>query len=99
MDKFIDDGTFEPDYILILIKDETQEQQQIFIEPKGEGFIETDKWKQDLLESLDTEAVVDYSGEEGKGGYTVIGLPFYNETKPQALSSFENAFDEKVLSS
>lgn len=69
---------FEPDYVLILIiKGNIIEQQQIFIEPKGEHLIEHDKWKENFLLQLAKEAdciCLSSSNDE----YRVYGLPFYN---------------------
>lgn len=91
MEPFVDQGTFEPDYILVLIKGDEQTQQQIFIEPKGTNLLEPDKWKEELLVSLEEQAIIDYSDEN----YRVIGLPFFNWDN--TMERFENAFKEKVL--
>lgn len=67
---------FEPDYVLILSKNGTVTNQQIFIEPKGKHLIECDKWKQDFLLQLENNAeCVCYHNK--KDEYKVFGLPFY----------------------
>ncbi len=52
-----------PDFILLL-KDETKSSSngvndflhyQIFIEPKGEHLVETDRWKEEFLEAITAE--------------------------------------------
>lgn len=71
-----DDGKrFEPDYILILgNKSTVVEQQQIFIEPKGQHLIDNDIWKEHFLLQLEDDskciAYPDYDN------YSVKGLPF-----------------------
>lgn len=69
---------FEPDYVLILSKQGVVlEQQQIFIEPKGEHLVEHDKWKQDFLLQLENYAECKcYHNDRDE--YKVYGLPFYN---------------------
>lgn len=70
---------FEPDYILLLQKKnaDNHEQQQLFVEPKGEGFMDKDQWKEAFMLRLDTEGktVTTYVDDND---YKVIGLPFYN---------------------
>ncbi|WP_373897565.1 DEAD/DEAH box helicase family protein [Haloimpatiens sp. FM7315] len=70
---------FEPDYMLILQKKNTDnyEQQQLFVEPKGEGFMDKDQWKENFMLRLASEgkAVTTYVDDNE---YKVIGLPFYN---------------------
>ena len=71
-----DDGKrFEPDYILILGNKSTIiEQQQIFIEPKGQHLVDNDIWKEHFLLQLEKGskciAYPDYDN------YSVKGLPF-----------------------
>ncbi|WP_088041863.1 DEAD/DEAH box helicase family protein [Bacillus sp. EAC] len=70
---------FEPDYILLFQKKnaDNYEQQQLFVEPKGEIFMDKDQWKEDFMLRLATEgkAVTTYVDDNE---YKVIGLPFYN---------------------
>lgn len=84
---------FEPDYILILHKNynDGYEQQQLFIEPKGEGYILKDRWKEDFLLQLEKRAIptVKYADDNE---YKIIGLPFYNAEKNTDV--FEQALEE-----
>lgn len=69
---------FQPDFILFL-KKTTKLYYQVFIEPKGNNLLETDKWKNDFLK----EIAVKY-GEKNiikaeNRDYALIGLPFFNE--------------------
>lgn len=60
---------FEPDFVLfLLLKNSDIKVCQVFIEPKGEHLEEKDKWKEDLLLSLDFEDSI----------AKIIGLEFFN---------------------
>ena len=73
--EFNNGKAFEPDYVLIANdKKQASVSWQIFIEPKGGHLIETDKWKEDFLNSISSEAEV--IAEDGT--VKIIGLPFYN---------------------
>ena len=89
-----DDGKpFEPDYILILEKDGiTKEQQHIFIEPKGQHLVETDKWKEEFLNQLEekAECKVYHSDDE----YRILGMPFYTHQEEQ---KFKDKFEQLML--
>lgn len=70
---------FEPDYILIMTKQEGNitDQYQIFIEPKGSHLIEKDAWKEEFLLQIKE------SGRPVKtliddNSYKIIGFPFFN---------------------
>lgn len=73
---------FEPDYLLILQKTNKDyyEQQQIYVEPKGTGYMQPDSWKEEFLLKLEQQAIPvktyadDYT-------YKIVGLPFYNSTE------------------
>lgn len=86
---------FEPDFILLLRKrnGEIFEQQQIFIEPKGEHLVDKDLWKQEFLNELSekTNVLVYHDSND----YKIIGLPFYNHKNSYFLA-FEKEF-EKLL--
>ena len=101
--KDMNGNRFEPDYILVLEDDKNK--YQIFIEPKGDGGIERDKWKNEFLRDItistdslkllqstkaDTIKMTTYETEI----YKILGLPFYNE-KEQDL--FSSDFEELLL--
>ncbi|MCD7779075.1 MAG: DEAD/DEAH box helicase family protein [Candidatus Gastranaerophilales bacterium] len=76
---------FEPDYVLIMTKQEGNitDQYQIFIEPKGSHLIEKDSWKEKFLLQIEK------SGRPVKtliddNNYKIIGFPFYNKADRQA---------------
>ena len=82
---------FEPDFLLFCEPNSGKNlTYQIFIEPKGDIFLTSDKWKEDfLLEILNKSAVIDIDA----GQYKILGLPFYNrDPKKQTLKRFEKCF-------
>lgn len=93
---FSNGAAFEPDFVLFLKEKDTEKKltYQLFIEPKGDGFIANDKWKEEFLEQINVKAKIkkiDMLYEDDK--YKVIGLPFYNY---QTRQKFEEKFKEKL---
>ena len=80
---------FEPDYLLFLHSNiqEGYEQLQIFIEPKGEHLLETDKWKEDLLMALEKNAVPTIKFADDNR-YKIWGFHFFN--RAQRMAEFQN---------
>lgn len=76
---FQDGRPFEPDFLLFLSKKEQDisMQYQVFIEPKGEHLIQTDKWKEDFLKELKDEHKVEVLWKNKD--FSILGMPFYNE--------------------
>lgn len=71
---------FEPDYLLFLHspKQEGYEQLQVFIEPKGNGYIDKDIWKEEFLLQLESNAVpVIKFADDNK--YKIWGFHFFNQ--------------------
>ena len=70
---------FEPDYLLFLHtpKQDGYEQLQVFIEPKGDGYIEKDSWKETFLLQLEENAVhvVKFADDND---YKIWGFHFFN---------------------
>lgn len=95
--RFVDGKALEPDFVLFL-KDESSKtiMYQLFIEPKGDHLLGTDKWKEDFLESIEAEYVVTNMLENND--FRIIGMPFYNEriTKTKFLDKFENVLTIKI---
>lgn len=84
---------FEPDYLLFLIKNNTDgfDQYQIFVEPKGDHLINNDIWKEDfLLQIKDRGLTVKTFVDDNN--YKVWGLPFFNQN--QRVAEFNTAFNE-----
>ncbi len=88
---------FEPDFLLFLRKynHDGYEQEQIFIEPKGDHLIsqDKDKWKEDFLLRISKEGIpVKVYVDDNK--YRVCGLPFFNVN--YRMSEFEQALKSKM---
>ena len=87
---------FEPDFVLFLRKqgEEASTILQLFIEPKGDQLRPQDDWKQDFLEQVKAKARLEtvFQGRD----YTVLGLPFFNETG-QTNTDFKAAFEAEAL--
>jgi len=90
--RFADGKAIEPDFVLFLTEKETQKEihYQLFIEPKGEHLLETDKWKEDFLQSIENEYETLFENIDFK----LCGLPFFNEK--QRKSTFDKKFNEKI---
>lgn len=67
---------FEPDFLLFCKQREGEQLTfQVFIEPKGNGFIAKDKLKEDFLEEIRTEKK---TIEIHTDKYLITAVPFYN---------------------
>jgi len=72
---------FQPDFILFL--KETQKLcYQVFIEPKGDMLLDTDKWKNDFLREITKKYPKNVLKAESKD-YILIGLPLFNQNENQ----------------
>ena len=75
---------FQPDYILILIKNSEMKHYQVFIEPKGDHLLENDKWKEDFLLQINKEGLaVKTFADDYK--YKIWGLHFIMKTHLKSL--------------
>lgn len=84
---------FEPDFLLFIKKKEMSEVKtlQAYIEPKGTQLLLQDAWKEQFLSEIkDEHQINDLLGS----GYTVLGLPFFNQEK--RMAEFSQAIDELV---
>lgn len=71
---------YEPDFILFLFKEHSNrknEQIQIFIEPKGDGFIKEDSWKEDFLLEIEKEGIPVIQFVDNND-YRIRGFHFFN---------------------
>ena len=67
---------FEPDYILFCKQQKNNAlTYQVFIEPKGDGFIANDKWKEEFLLNIREESKM---MKIDTGEYLITAVPFYN---------------------
>jgi type III restriction enzyme len=76
---------FEPDYVLIMTKQDNNitDQYQIFIEPKGSHLIEKDLWKEEFLLQIE-ESGIPVKTLVNDNNYKIIGFPFFNKADRQA---------------
>ncbi|MCT7792776.1 MAG: DEAD/DEAH box helicase family protein [Lactobacillus iners] len=84
---------FEPDFLLFIKKKEMSEVKtlQAYIEPKGTQLLMQDAWKEQFLSEIkDEHQINDLLGS----GYTVLGLPFFNQEN--RMAEFSQAIDELV---
>ena len=89
-----DGQTFEPDFVLFCKPQRGQNViYQIYIEPKGDGYLQSDKWKEDFLRAIDNEMP---PMQIEAGEYRIYGLPFYNQRRERESneSDFKTAFIE-----
>lgn len=80
---------FEPDFLLFLrIKNSKDkfDNIQLFIEPKGDGLLKQDKWKNDFLKQIKTMSEVRCCTNTDE--YKVWGVPFFNENQNKEFIDF-----------
>jgi type III restriction enzyme len=100
--RFSDGKATEPDFVLFL-KEEGEKkliQYQLFIEPKGTGWIDKDQWKEDFLKEIEDNYKLETKDnrqlkilKEEDVNYELIGMPFYNEDNKRI---FIDAFEAKL---
>lgn len=86
---------FEPDFLLFLrIKGSANKYDnlQLFIEPKGDGLLKQDKWKNDFLKQIKSMADVTWCTQTND--FHVWGIPFFNES---TNAEFEAVMNNEVL--
>jgi len=105
---FGDGEPFYPDFVLFLTDKKTKQEvmYQIFVEPKGDQFLDAqntfeqskESWKQKLLIEIEKNHTVDLKLENKD--FRLIGLPFFNEGQVNnALrEKFEEVFERQLLS-
>ncbi len=104
---FEDGEPFYPDFVLFLTEKKTRQEvmYQIFVEPKGNQFLDAQNtfeqskegWKQKLLVEIEKSHTVDLKIENKE--FRLIGLPFFNEGQVNnALrEKFEEVFERQLL--
>ena len=98
---------FYPDFVLFLTEKKTKQEvmYQVFIEPKGDQFLDAQNtfdqskegWKQKLLIEIEKNHTVDLRIENKD--FRLIGLPFFNEGQNNSTlrEKFKEIFDKKLL--
>lgn len=94
--RFSDGKALEPDFVLFLKNKTDSIMYQLFIEPKGEHLLSTDKWKEEFLESIESKYCLTTLFENKN--FRIIGMPFYNEkiTKASFTNKFENILQVQI---
>jgi type III restriction enzyme len=99
---------FYPDFVLFLTEKKTKQEvmYQIFVEPKGDQFLDAQNtfeqskegWKQKLLIEIEKSHTVDLKIENKD--FRLIGLPFFNEGQVNSAlrEKFEEVFENQLLS-
>jgi len=89
---FDDGARFEPDFIIFLRKKGVEGfiQEQIYVEPKGNPYLEEQIWKEEFLLELENKAIP-YKIYADDNEYQIIGLPFYNQD--HRMEEFTKEFD------
>jgi len=88
--RFSDGKALEPDFVLFLKNNTDSIMYQLFIEAKGEHLLNSDRWKEEFLESIKLKYKI-MTLFEGKK-FRIIGMPFYNQkmTKSAFTDKFES---------
>ena len=92
---FNDGDRFEPDYVLFLQNKNSEnsyDQLQVFIEPKGDHLLKDDKWKEEFLSDIKSESKCEITMLSGDNKYNVWGLHFYNKNR----NAIEKDFDKDI---
>jgi len=103
---FSDGQAFEPDFLLFANDKKTGNiSWQIFIEPKGSQFLDSNNtfknskegWKEAFLNEITERSESKVLIDDDK--YRIIGLPFFNEknTKTQFVNALENVLPDPEL--
>lgn len=87
---------FEPDYVLIMTKQNGNitDQYQIFIEPKGSHLIQKDSWKETFLLEIESSGIPVKTLVDDNN-YKIIGFPFFNNAERQ--SQFNEAMNNLLV--
>lgn len=87
---------FEPDYVLIMTKQNGNitDQYQIFIEPKGSHLIQKDSWKETFLLEIKSSGIPVKTLVDDNN-YKIIGFPFFNKAERQ--SQFNEAMNNLLV--
>ena len=98
---------FYPDFVLFLTEKKTKREVifQIFVEPKGNQFLDAQNtfeqskegWKQKLLMEIEQSHIVDLKKIDME--FCLIGLPFFNEGQVNSALrvKFEEVFEQQLL--
>jgi type III restriction enzyme len=104
---FADGEAFYPDFVLFLVDLEglNETVKQVFIEPKGNQFLDMNQtfekskegWKQKLL--VDLAQKHEFSVVYENADYRLLGMPFFNSGSAniQLRQNFQNSWNAEIL--
>jgi len=89
---------FEPDFLLFVEKNKNSNNSnfQVYVEPKGELLIDSEKWKEDFLLQIEEKHIIMNTMLTAGNDYLILGLPFFND--PERLDMFQEAIDNLIKS-
>ena len=82
--RFSDAKATEPDFVLYMTDKNSDKEviYQLFIEPKGGHLLYNDEWKEQFLQEIEKEAIIElYQSQQ----YKLIGMPFYNKLQTEVV--------------
>lgn len=81
---------FMPDFILLMKSKSEDVYYQVFLEPKGDDRLLDDKWKEGMLEKINSENIIYL---EGENNIRLIGIKFFADSQ---RDMFINDFSSKL---
>lgn len=87
---------FMPDFILLMKSKNDDAYYQVFLEPKGDDRLLDDKWKQDLLEAINSDNIIYLEGEDN---IRLFGIKFFADScRDEFIKDFSvKLYDGKQL--
>lgn len=89
---------FEPDFLLFVEKKDIRSNfnYQVYIEPKGGPWLDTDTWKEKFLLEIEEKHLIENTVITANDDYMILGLPFFN--KANKLEEFDEAVKKWINS-
>ncbi|WP_182417267.1 DEAD/DEAH box helicase family protein [Bartonella sp. HY038] len=84
---------FMPDFIMIMTKKESNEYYQVFLEPKGGNRLLEDQWKEEMLETINSDRII-IIGENDN--VRLVGIKFYNDDAKGRKDEFVEDFERRL---
>ncbi|EHP9665598.1 DEAD/DEAH box helicase family protein [Escherichia coli] len=80
---------FMPDFIMVMLSKEDNSYWQVFLEPKGDDRLQSDEWKENMLQALNNEKQLIIEDDSVR----LIGIKFFAEGK---MDQFIKDLEEKL---
>lgn len=81
---------FMPDFILLMKNKSDDAYYQVFLEPKGDDRLLDDKWKEDMLEAINSDNIIYLEGEDN---IRLLGIKFFADSQ---RDTFIDDFSKKL---